>query len=80
MPLTSPVVDAPPGHSAAAAAIAYAEFVGPMLWLWIFGLATEVVVLEVVLQSIDATWVEAVRPPFLGRGSGGLLQMLGVVY
>ena len=30
-----------------------------MLWLWIFGSATEVVVVELVLRQVEAGWAEA---------------------
>lgn len=68
-----------PDIPAGAVAIGYAELIGPMLWLWIFGSATEVVVVEVVLQSIDAAWAEALRLPLLGLGIWGLLWMLGML-
>lgn len=62
-----------------ATSIGYAQLVGPMLWLWIFGSATEVVVVEVVLRNIDAGWAEAVRLPFLVIGIWGVLWMLGML-
>lgn len=65
-----------PAH---AIAIGYAHLVGPMLWLWIFGSATEVVVVEVVLRSIDSGWSEAIRLPLLAAGIWGVLWMLGLM-
>ena len=59
--------------------VGYARLVGPMLWLWIFGSATEVVVFEVILRSIDAAWAEAVRLPLLVLGVWGLVWMLGLL-
>jgi hypothetical protein len=66
--------DAPPD----AVQIAYAQLVGPVLWLWIFGSVVEVVALELVLRSIDATWAEVVRLPLLVAGVWGALWMLGL--
>ena len=57
--------------------IRYAQLSGPMLWLWIFGSASEVVVVEVVLRSIDARWADIVRFPVLVLGIWGVLWMLG---
>lgn len=57
--------------------IGYARLVTPVLWLWIFGSATEVVVVEVVLRSIDAGWSEALRLPLLVVGIWGVAWMLG---
>ena len=68
-----------PDVPAGATPIGYARLVGPMLWLWIFGSATEVVVIEVVLRSIDAGWAEAIRLPLLAIGIWGLLWMLGMM-
>ena len=59
--------------------IGYAQLVGPMLWLWIFGSATEVVVIEVVLREVDAGWAEAIRLPLLVVGIWGVLWMLGLM-
>lgn len=59
--------------------IGYAQLVVPMLWLWIFGSATEVVVVEVVLQSIGAGWTHVVRLPLLVLGVWGVLWMLGML-
>ncbi len=67
--------DTPPG----ATPLGYAQLVGPMLWLWIFGSAVEVVVVEVVLQSIGAGWAEAIRLPLLAVGIWGVLWMLGLL-
>ena len=68
-----------PDVPAHATAIGYAQLVGPMLWLWIFGSATEVVVVEVVLRAVDARWSEAVRLPLLVVGVWGVLWMLGLM-
>ncbi|HET7734913.1 MAG TPA: hypothetical protein VFK52_02980 [Nocardioidaceae bacterium] len=62
-----------------AAPIGYAQLSAPMLWLWIFGSATEVVVVEVVLRNIDAHWADVVRLPVLGLGLWGVLWMLGML-
>lgn len=68
-----------PDVPAGTIAIGYAQLVGPMLWLWIFGSATEVVVVEVVLRQIDAGWAAAVRLPLLVLGIWGVLWMLGML-
>lgn len=68
-----------PDVPAGARAIGYAQLVGPMLWLWILGSATEVVVIEVVLRQVDAGWAEAVRLPLLVVGVWGVLWMLGLL-
>lgn len=62
-----------------AEAVGYAQLVGPVLWLWIFGSATEVVVVEVVLRQIDAGWAQALRLPLLVVGVWGVLWMLGML-
>jgi len=59
--------------------IGYAQLAAPMLWLWIFGSATEVVVVEVVLRHLDAAWAEALRLPLLVIGIWGVLWMLGML-
>lgn len=68
-----------PDVSPGSTPIGYAQLVGPMLWLWIFGSATEVVVVEVVLHAIDADWAQAVRVPLLVLGIWGVLWMLGML-
>ena len=68
-----------PDVPADATPIPYGQLVGPMLWLWIFGSATEVIVIEVVLRSIDAGWAEAIRLPLLVIGIWGVLWMLGML-
>lgn len=68
-----------PDVPAGATPIGYAKLVGPMLWLWIFGSATEVVVVEVVLRQVDAGWADAIRTPLLVIGAWGLLWMLGML-
>lgn len=50
-----------------------------MLWLWIFGSTTEVIVVEVVLREIDAGWADALRLPLLVVGIWGVLWMLGLI-
>lgn len=55
--------------------IGYSRLVVPMLWLWIFGSAVEVVVLDVVLHR----WWPAGRLPFLVLGIWGVLWMLGML-
>lgn len=59
--------------------IGYAQLVGPMLWLWIFGSATEVVVFELVLRQVETGWAEALRMPLLAIGIWGVLWMLGMM-
>jgi hypothetical protein len=59
--------------------IGYARLVAPMLWLWIFGSAVEVVVVEVVLRHVDQPWADAVRLPLLVLGVWGVLWMLGML-
>jgi hypothetical protein len=59
--------------------IGYSRLAAPMIWLWIFGSATEVVVIEVVLRQLDASWAQAVRLPLLGIGIWGLLWMVGML-
>lgn len=57
----------------------YAQLVGPMLWLWILGSATETVAVELVLRHVDADWAEAIRLPLLVLGIWGVLWMLGML-
>ena len=59
--------------------VGYAQLVGPMLWLWIFGSATEVVVLELVLRQVETGWAETLRMPLLAIGIWGVLWMLGMM-
>ncbi len=66
-----------PDVPADAVPIGYARLSGPMLWLWIFGSTTEVVVVEVVLRSIEARWADVIRLPVLILGIWGVLWMLG---
>lgn len=68
-----------PDIPAGATPIGYAQLVAPMLWLWIFGSATEVVVVEAVLRTVDAPWAEAIRLPLLVLGIWGVLWMLGMM-
>ncbi|WP_148573186.1 hypothetical protein [Nocardioides caldifontis] len=68
-----------PDVPAGATAIGYSRLAGPMLWLWIFGSATEVVVVEVVLRQVDQPWAEAIRLPLLALGVWGVLWMLGML-
>ena len=51
----------------------YARLVGPVLWLWIFGSATEVVVVHVITP-----WA-GVRLALLVVGIWGLVWMLGLL-
>jgi hypothetical protein len=55
--------------------IGYSRLVAPMLWLWIFGSVTEVVVLDVLLSR----WWTPLRVPLLGIGIWGLVWMLGMM-
>ncbi len=55
--------------------IGYSRLVAPMLWLWIFGSATEVVVLDVLLSR----WWTPLRIPLLVVGIWGLIWMLGMM-
>jgi hypothetical protein len=55
--------------------IGYSRLVTPMLWLWIFGSATEVVVLDVLLSR----WWPPLRVPLLVVGVWGLVWMLGMM-
>lgn len=55
--------------------IGYSRLVAPMLWLWIFGSATEVVVLDVLLSR----WWTPLRIPLLVVGVWGLVWMLGMM-
>lgn len=55
--------------------IGYSRLVAPMLWLWIFGSATEVVVLDVLLSR----WWTPLRVPLLVVGIWGLVWMLGMM-
>lgn len=68
-----------PDVPSVAVPLGYSQLVGPMLWLWIFGSAIEVVVVEVVLQNIGAGWAEALRLPLLVVGIWGVLWMLGML-
>jgi len=68
-----------PDVPANATPIGYARLVGPMLFLWIFGSATEVVVVEVVLRQVETGWAEALRMPLLAIGIWGVLWMLGMM-
>jgi len=68
-----------PDVPAGATPIGYAQLAVPMMWLWIFGSATEVVVVEVVLRQLEAGWAEAIRLPVLGIGIWGVLWMLGML-
>ena len=55
--------------------IGYSRLVAPMLWLWIFGSAVEVVVLDVLLSR----WWTPLRVPFLVLGIWGVVWMLGMM-
>lgn len=62
-----------------ASPIGYSRLVAPMLWLWIFGSAVEVVVIEVVLRHLDQPWAVAIRIPLLLLGLWGVIWMLGML-
>lgn len=64
-----------PEVPAGARPIGYARLVSPMLWLWIFGSAVEVVVLDLVLSR----WWTSLRLPLLVIGVWGLMWMLGLL-
>lgn len=66
--------DAPRG----AVQVGYAQLTAPVMWLWIFGSFAEVVALELVLRSIDATWAHVVRVPLFVVGIWGAFWMLGM--
>ena len=68
-----------PDVPADATPIGYSQLVGPMLWLWIFGSATEAIVVEVVLRQVDAGWAEGIRLPLLVLGIWGVLWMVGML-
>ena len=68
-----------PDVPAGATPVGHAQLVGPMLWLWIFGSATEVVVVEVVLRQVQTGWAEVVQLPLLVMGIWGLVWMLGLM-
>ena len=68
-----------PDVPADATPVGYAQLVGPMLWLWIFGSATEAVVVEILLRQTDAGWATAIRLPLLVLGVWGVLWMLGLM-
>lgn len=59
--------------------IGYARLVAPMLWLWIFGSAVEVIVVETVLRHLDQPWAAALRVPLLVLGIWGVIWMLGML-
>lgn len=52
----------------------YAQLVGPMLWLWIFGSAVEVVVADILASR----YLPLIRIPLLVIGIWGLLWMIGL--
>ncbi len=58
--------------------IGYSQLTAPVMWLWIFGSFIEVVALELVLRSIDATWAHVVRVPLFIVGAWGAFWMLGL--
>jgi membrane protein YdbS with pleckstrin-like domain len=63
--------EVPPGT----VAVGYSRLVAPILCLWIFGSAVEVVVLDVLLSR----WWTPVRVPLLVLGVWGLVWMLGML-
>ena len=68
-----------PDVPAGATPIGYAQLVGPMLWLWIFGSATETVAVELVLRHVDLTLDEGELVLVSGRTGVGKSTLLGVV-
>lgn len=62
-----------------ATSIGYSRLVTPMLWLWIFGSALEVVAVEVVLRHIDQPWAGQLRLPLLALGIWGVAWMVGML-
>jgi hypothetical protein len=68
-----------PDVPSGATPIGYAKLVNPVMGLWIFASATEVVVVELVLRNLDAAWAEALRLPLLVVGVWGVLWMLGLM-
>jgi hypothetical protein len=64
-----------PEVPAGTVAVGYSRLVAPMLWLWIFGSAVEVVVLDVLLSR----WWTPLRVPLLVLGVWGLVWMLGML-
>lgn len=68
-----------PDVPAGATPVGYAQLVAPVMWLWILGSFAEVVALELILRSIEATWAEVVRIPLFIVGTWGALWMLGVM-
>lgn len=68
-----------PDVPAGATPVGYAQLVAPVMWLWILGSFAEVVALELILRSIDATWAEVVRIPLFVVGVWGALWMLGLM-
>ncbi|PVG84135.1 hypothetical protein DDE18_00365 [Nocardioides gansuensis] len=64
-----------PDVPAGSTPVGYSRLAGPMIWLWIFGSAVEVVVLDVVLHR----WLPWLRMPLLVVGIWGLLWMLGLL-
>jgi hypothetical protein len=68
-----------PDVPAGATPIGYGQLAVPVMWLWIFGSATEVAVVEVVLRNVDAGWAEVVRLPLLVLGGWGVLWMMGML-
>ena len=59
--------------------IGYSRLVAPMLWMWIFGSAVEVAVVEVVLRHLDKPWAATLRAPLLVLGIWGVVWMLGML-
>lgn len=57
-----------------ATAFGYSQLVGPMLWLWIFGSAVEVVVADVLANR----YLPVIRIPLLVIGIWGLVWMIGL--
>lgn len=64
-----------PDVPAGATAIPYAQLAAPVVWLFIFGSAVEVVAFDLILSR----WLTFLRIPFLILGIWGLIWMLGLL-
>ncbi|QBX55416.1 hypothetical protein EXE58_08085 [Nocardioides seonyuensis] len=68
-----------PDVPAGATPVGYGQLAAPMMWLWIFGSATEVIVVEVLMRHWDNPVTSALRTPLLVLGVWGVLWMLGML-
>lgn len=64
-----------PDVPAHATAVPYARLATPVIWLFIFGSAVEVVAFDLILSR----WLTALRIPVLVLGIWGLVWMLGLM-